>query len=74
MSPILFNIIADILVVLTKRAKADGKISGIILHLVDDGLLVLQYVDDTIIFMNHDLEQAKNKKLLLIVILNYCLD
>lgn len=67
MSPILFNIIADILVVLTKRAKADGQISGIIPHLVDDGLLVLQYIDDTIIFMNHDLEQAKNKKLLLIV-------
>jgi len=34
-------------------------------HLVDDGLSVLQYVADTIIFMDNDLERAKNMKLLL---------
>jgi hypothetical protein len=37
----------------------------VIPHLVDDGLSILQYVDDTIIFLDHDLEQAKNMKLLL---------
>jgi hypothetical protein len=37
----------------------------VIPHLVDDGLSILQYVDDTIIFLDHDLEQAKNLKLLL---------
>jgi hypothetical protein len=35
--------------------------------LVDDGLSILQYVDDTILFMEHDLEKAKNMKLLLSV-------
>ena len=34
-------------------------------HLVDDGLSVLQYADDTNIFMDNDLERAKNMKLLL---------
>ena len=34
-------------------------------HLVDEGLSVLQYVDDTVIFMDNDLERAKNVKLLL---------
>jgi len=34
-------------------------------HLVDEGLSVLQYADDTIIFMDNDLERAKNMKLLL---------
>jgi hypothetical protein len=34
-------------------------------NLVDDGLSILQYADDTIIFLNHDLERAKNLKLLL---------
>ena len=34
-------------------------------HLVDDGLSVLQYADDTNIFMDNDLERAKNVKLLL---------
>ena len=38
---------------------------GILPHLVDDGLSILQYADDTIIFMENDREQAKNLKLLL---------
>ena len=53
------------LALLIKRAKADGQIRGVIPHLIDDGLSILQYTDDTIIFINHDLEQAKNLKLLL---------
>jgi hypothetical protein len=32
---------------------------------VDDGLSILQYADDTIIFLDHDLGQAKNLNLLL---------
>jgi len=65
MSPILFNIVADMLTLLIKRAKADDQIRGVIPHLVEDGLSILQYADDTIIFIDHDLEQAKNLKLLL---------
>jgi hypothetical protein len=38
---------------------------GIMPNSVHDGLSILQYVDDTILFMEHDLEQAKNMKLLL---------
>lgn len=68
MSPILFNIVADILVLLIKRAKEDGQIRGIIPHLVDDELSILQHADGTIIFVNHDLEQAKNMKLLLCIL------
>jgi hypothetical protein len=34
-------------------------------HLVDDGISILQYADDMILFMGHDLEQAANMKLLL---------
>ena len=56
MSPILFNIVADMLAVLIKRAKDDRKTRGVILYLVDDGLLVLQYADDTILFLDHDIE------------------
>jgi hypothetical protein len=67
MSPILFNIVADMLSILIKRAKDDGQIKGVIPHLVDDRLSILQYADDTILFMDHDLEQAKNMKLLLCV-------
>jgi hypothetical protein len=34
-------------------------------HLVDGGLSILQYADDTILFMEHDLEKAHIMKLLL---------
>ena len=65
LSPILFNIVADMLAILIKRAKADNQISGIVPHLVDEGLSILQYADDTLLFMDHDLEKARNMKLLL---------
>jgi hypothetical protein len=34
-------------------------------HLVDGGLSILQYADDTILFMDHDIEKARNLKLIL---------
>jgi hypothetical protein len=65
LSPILFNLVVDMLAIFIARAKEDGQIQGLIPHLVDDGLSILQYADDTIIFMEHDLEQAKHMKILL---------
>jgi hypothetical protein len=47
----LFNIVVDMLAVMIERAKADGQIEGVIPHLVDGGLSILQYVDDTIVFL-----------------------
>ena len=40
MSPILFNIVADMLALIIKRAKDDGQIRAIIPHLVEDGLSI----------------------------------
>jgi hypothetical protein len=53
------------LTILINRAKEEGQISGVIPNLVDDGLSILRYADDTILFMDHNFEQAKNMKLLL---------
>ena len=53
------------LAILICRAKENGQISGVVPHLVDDGLSVLQYADNTIIFMENNLDQAVNMKLLL---------
>ena len=61
----LFNIVADMLAVMIERAKVDGQIDGVVNHLVDGGLSILQYADDTILFMDHDLEKARNLKLIL---------
>jgi hypothetical protein len=65
LSLILFNIVVDMLAILISWAKEDEQIQGVVPHLVDNGLLVLQYADDTIIFMDNDLERGKNTKLLL---------
>jgi hypothetical protein len=53
------------LAILIKRAKAERQIEGVITHLVEDGLSILQYAGDTILFMEHNLEKARNMKLLL---------
>jgi hypothetical protein len=67
LSHLLFNLVADMLALLISRAKEDGQISALIPHLVRDGLPILQYADDTILFMDHNIEQATNLKLLLCV-------
>jgi hypothetical protein len=55
------------LAILISRAKEDGQVDGLIPHLVDGGVSILQYADDTIIFMQHDLEKALNMKLILCI-------
>ena len=65
LSLILFNIVADMLAIMIERAKLDGQIEGVVPHLVDGGLSILQYADDTILFMEHDLDKAVNLKLIL---------
>ncbi|WVZ90646.1 hypothetical protein U9M48_036930, partial [Paspalum notatum var. saurae] len=67
LSPILFNIVVDMLAIIINRAKVEGKVNGVILHLVEDGLSILQYADDTVIFLDHHLEKARNMKVLLCV-------
>jgi hypothetical protein len=42
LSPILFNILADILAILVNMAKREGLIARIVPHLIDDGLSILQ--------------------------------
>ena len=65
LSPILFNIVVYMLAILIARAKENQQFKGVVPHLVDDGLSILQYADDTILFMEDNIEQAKNLKLLL---------
>ena len=65
MSPILFNVVADMLAIMIGRDKEEGQVGGLVPHLVDGGVSILQYADDTIIFMEHDLDKARNMKLIL---------
>jgi hypothetical protein len=61
LSPLLFNLVANMLALLINWAKEDGQNRGLVQHLVDGGIFILQHADDTILVM----EQASNMKLLL---------
>ena len=65
MSHVLFNIVADMLAVLISRAKESGQVGSFVPHLEEGAVSVLQYADDTIIFMEHNLAKAQNMKLIL---------
>jgi len=70
LSPVLFNIVVDMFAIILARAKEDGQVKGVVPNLIDGGLSILQYADDTCIFVDHDIEQAKNLKLLLCALNN----
>jgi retron-type reverse transcriptase len=67
LSPILFNIVADMLAILIDRAKEVGKVGSLLPHLIDGGISILQYADDTILFLEHDIAKAVNMKLILCI-------
>lgn len=64
---LVFNIIIDMLAILIKRSKEDEQIAGVVPHLIDDGLSILQHLDDTLFFTDHDFEKTKNMNLILCV-------
>jgi hypothetical protein len=53
------------LAILFARAKKENQFQGIVPHLIPGGLSILQYADDTMVFLDHNLEHAWNIKLLL---------
>jgi hypothetical protein len=47
------------------RAQNNNLICGLANHIIKEGVAVLQYADDTMICLKHDLEGARNMKFLL---------
>jgi hypothetical protein len=44
------------LAIMINREKEDGQVSRLTPHLVDGGVPILQYADDTLFFLEHELE------------------
>ena len=59
----LFNIVADMLAILIKE-KEDGQVGGLVSHLIEGGVSILQYADNTILLMEHDKAKVVNMKLI----------
>jgi hypothetical protein len=47
------------------RAQENALVAGLIKHMFPKGVAVLQYIDDTILCLDHNIEGARNMKLLL---------
>jgi len=65
LSPILFNFVADCLARMVRQAQQNGLLCGLTDNLIPKEVAILQYADDTIIYLKDDLEMARNMKLLL---------
>lgn len=63
MSPFVFNIAVEMLVILSGRAMENGLYSGI--QLLAQIATLLQYADDTLIFCPNDIQVLKNVKTIL---------
>jgi hypothetical protein len=50
---------------LIHKAQENNLITGLISHIIPKGVAILQYADDTILFLKHDLNGATHMKLLL---------
>ena len=46
-------------------AQRNGHLTGLVPHLIPKGITHLQYADDTIVFLKHDINGAVHMKLLL---------
>jgi hypothetical protein len=69
LSPLLFNLVVDALATMLDRTKLTGLVKGLVPNLVEGGLTHLQYVDDTVIFLEAEEEYVVNLKFIL-----YCFE
>lgn len=65
LSPLLFNMTADVLAKMITIAQENNLITGLAVDYVEHGVAVLQYADDTILCLKDEVEVARNTKLLL---------
>jgi hypothetical protein len=67
LSPVLFNFVVDCLTRMVVKAQQNQLIARLVGHLIPNGVAILQYADDTIVCLEHNLVGARNMKLLLYI-------
>jgi hypothetical protein len=67
LSPILFNMVVDCLTRMVMKAQQSALVTELIPHLIDSGIAILQYADDTVMCLQDDIGKAWNVKLLLYI-------
>jgi hypothetical protein len=65
LSPLVFNLVAEVLATRMRKATAQGKIKGIMSHLISEGISHIQYADDTILMVEGYDSSIVNMKFIL---------
>lgn len=65
MSPFLFNLAVECLCKMVLNAQMNKLLVGLTPDLIGNEVSILQYVDDTVLCIDHDPDKALNLKLLL---------
>jgi hypothetical protein len=65
LSPLLFNLVADVLSNLLDKAVQKSHILGVLSHLIPGGISHIQYADDTVIMVDGSDTSILNLKLIL---------
>jgi hypothetical protein len=64
-SPLLFNLVVDVFTKMLVKAAGHNLIAGLCPEVCPSGIICLQYADDTILFLDNNISQAKNLKTVL---------
>jgi hypothetical protein len=68
--PILFNLVVEtLLAILMRKAVGQGKLKGVLTHLIPERITHIQYTDDTILMIEGDDASVVNMKFIL-----YCFE
>jgi hypothetical protein len=65
-SPLLFNLVADVFTRILIRAAKRGHITGLLNSLYPEGIISMQYADDTLLFLDHDFQATCHLKWLMV--------
>jgi len=58
--------VADIFTRMLIKAARSNLVSGLMPQVIEGGIISLQYADDTLLFLENDIEKANNLKWLLL--------
>jgi hypothetical protein len=65
LSPLLFNFAADVPSRMVNAAQENLLVTGLAGNLIDHGIAILQYADDTVMCIEDNMDKARNVKLML---------
>jgi hypothetical protein len=61
-SPILFNLVADVFTKMLIKAALHNQITRLMHSMIPTGIVSMQYADDTLLFLRNNLDNVVNLK------------